>query len=166
MQKKLYSMAHNPLLATSIGPYIGKASRVLEKRINDNFADAGYEVTLDHMIVMMHLWKEDGQNQKTLCGLAGRNKTMITRIIDNLEKKNRVLRITDKEDRRNKLVYLTHKGKVEKKELEAVLIQTMKEATAGIPESELDICKKVLYKVFVNLADEDFAKHYPLNRFT
>ena len=159
-------MPHNPLLEKSIGPYIGKASRALEKRINDNFAKAGYEVSMDHMIVMMHLWREDGQNQKTLCGLAGRNKTMITRIIDNLEKQNRVLRITDKEDRRNKLVYLTHKGREEKKELEEVLIQTMKEATDGIPDSELDICKKVLYQVFLNVADEDFAKHYLLNRFT
>lgn len=159
-------MSHNPLLAKSIGPYIGKASRALEKRINDNFAEAGYEVSMDHMIVMMHLWREDGQNQKTLCGLAGRNKTMITRIIDNLEKQNRVLRITDKEDRRNKLVYLTHKGKAERKELEALLIQIMKEATDGIADSELDICKKVLYQVFLNVSDEDFAEHYPLNRFT
>ena len=156
-------MNENPILANSIGPYLGKAKRVLEKRINDNFETAGFDITLDHMIILMFLWHKDGQNQKSICGMAGQNKTMITRAIDSLEKQNFVLRVVDKEDRRNKLIYITHKGKQIKEDLEQVMIQSVQEATVNIPKADLEVCKEVLSKVFFNLADEEFIQHLPLH---
>ena len=148
-------MPKSPNLESSLGPYIGRASRVLEKRINHNFARAGYEISMDHWILLFHLWVKDGQNQKALCDYAGRNKTMITRSIDSLEKQNFVLRVPDSKDRRNKLIYLTHKGKELRIELERIMLESMEEATHGVEEAELETCKRVLDKVFGNLVDED-----------
>ena len=86
--------------------------------------------TLDRVLV--HLWIEDGQNQKTLCEIAGRHKTTITRTIDSLEEMNYVVRIPDQADKRHKLIYLTHKGKAEKEALIAQMLKTIAEATEGI----------------------------------
>ncbi|MCB0846362.1 MAG: winged helix-turn-helix transcriptional regulator [Bacteroidetes bacterium] len=153
-------MLKNPRLANSLGPYIGKAGKVMEKRVNDNFSKAGYELTLHHWIVMVHLWIKDGQNQKTLCDYAGWNKTMITRTIDSLEAQNYVIRVPDKEDRRNKLIYLTHKGKTAQDELGTIMIQSLDEATANIAQEDLETCKMVLQKIFLNLAEEEHITQF------
>ncbi|MEL6675191.1 MAG: MarR family transcriptional regulator [Bacteroidota bacterium] len=156
-------MPLTPHLENSLGPYIGKASRVLEKRINRNLMRAGYDMTLHHWIIMVHLWKKDGQNQKKLCEYAGRNKTMITRIIDGLEKENYVLRVPDKQDRRNKLIYLTHKGKSMQEELGELMEGTLAEATEGVSAEDLATCKQVLHQVFLNLADEEILEEFAEN---
>lgn len=135
----------------------------MEKRINENFAKAGHKITLEHWIVLVHLWIQDGQNQKTLCEYAVKNKTMITRTIDSLEERNYVLRVPDKADRRNKLIYLTHKGKNIQGELSSIMQQSMEEVTKGIDPTELAICKKVLNTVFLNLADEELLLRFSGN---
>ena len=154
-------MLINPKLRRSLGLFIGKANRVMEKRVNDNFTKAGYALTLDHWIVMMHLWSHDGRNQKALCQFAGRNKTRITRTLDSLEAQNYVLRVPDKEDRRNKLIYLTHKGKQIQEALSNIMLGSLEEATAGINPDDLQTCKKVLHQVFLNLADAEVLNHFP-----
>ena len=153
-------MLKNPKLEKSLGPYLGKAARVIEKRINENFEKAGKKITRNHWVVLVHLWKKDGQNQTTLCDYAGRNKTTITRTIDSLEKQNYVLRVPDSNDRRNKLIYLTHKGKQAQEALSEIMLTTLEEATAGIAPAHLDICKQVLHQVFLNLADEETLERF------
>ena len=153
-------MLEEPRLLQTLGPYMGKASRVMERHLNQNFALAGFEITLEHWIILVHLWLEDGRNQMTLCNFAGRNKTRITRIIDNLETQNYVVRVPDKNDRRNKLIYLTHKGKHAQKELTELVLKAYDQATQGIPPNEIDICKKVLHQVFLNLADEEHMQQF------
>lgn len=132
----------------------------MEKRVNENLTKAGFEISLDHCIILAHLWREDGTNQKSLCEFAGRNKTTITRSIDSLEAQNYVVRIPDKNDRRNKLIYLTHKGKAAREALSTVMLQTNDEATKGIPENEIQVCKSVLHRIFLNLADEEHIQHF------
>ena len=149
-------MEGNHHLYESLGAYIGKAGKVMEKRINHNFSQAGYDIRLEHWIVLVHLWIKDGQNQKTLCEIAGRHKTTITRTIDSLEEMNYVVRIPDQADKRHKLIYLTHKGKAEQGALIQQMQKTIQEATEGIPQTDIAVCKSVLGKIFLNLADEEF----------
>ena len=153
-------MHKNKTLTNSLGAFIGKAGKVLEKRLAENFAKAGYDLTLEHWIVLVHLWLEDGRNQKTLCEFAGRHKTSITRTLDSLEKYDFVVRIVDKNDRRNKLIYLTNKGKTAREPLSKQLENTMAEATEGVSAEKLNICKEVLGQVFFNLADEEHLRHF------
>lgn len=112
---------------------------------------AGYEMNLDQWIVMVHLWRQDGQNQRWLCEFAGQSKTSVTRAINVLESQNVVIRISDKEDRRNKLIYLTNKGKNLKEDMMPMLEEMKGKVTKGIPEGEIEVCKSVLRQMFVNL---------------
>ena len=145
-------------LYTHLGSYLGRAGKVMEKRINENFSMTEYPIRLEHWVVLVHLWLEDGQTQKDLCEYAGRNKTSITRTINSLEAQNFVVRIQDQHDRRNNRIYLTHKGKAAKEILTTQMFKTMDDAAEGITQEDLDTCKKVLNQVFLNLADEETLK--------
>lgn len=151
-------MDRDDKIFTHLGSYLGRAGKMMEKRINENFATTALPITLEHWIVLVHLWLEDGQNQQTLCEFAGRNKTSITRTINSLEAQNFVVRVQDQNDRRNKRIYLTHKGKQAKDILSTQMFKTMDEASQGISEEDLTTCKKVLNQVFLNLVDEETLK--------
>lgn len=146
-------MLENLEIEKSLGLYISKANKTIGKRINGNFCRSGYDITHDHWTVLAHLWMKDGQNQQALCEFAQKSKTTISRIIDDLEKQSFVLRVPDILDRRNKLIYLTHKGKSSHDELRAIMIQSLEEATLGIDSLAIEVCKKVLNQVILNLGN-------------
>ena len=135
----------------SFASLIGMIGKAMAKSLTERMRNAGYEMNMEHWIVLVHLWQEDGQNQAKLGQIAGRHKTAVTRAIDNLEELNYVLRVPDQNDRRNKLIYLTKAGK----ELEATLMpmaqETHREALADIPEEELAQCQGILRRILTNV---------------
>lgn len=158
-------MLGDPNIYQSLGAFLGKAGKVMGKRLSENFAEAGYDINLEHWILLVHLWAQDGLNQKALCNFAGQHKTHITRTITSLEKLGFVVRIPDKSDKRNKLIYLTRQGKEVREGLLEQMQKTMGEATKDIDPQDILICKQVLGKVFLNLADEDHLKFMDTNSY-
>ncbi|MEZ4772355.1 MAG: MarR family transcriptional regulator [Bacteroidia bacterium] len=135
----------------SIAPLVGKTAGILAHVMTERFRQAGYEISIEHWIVLVHLWRRDGRNQQELAGMSGRHKTAITRAINWLEERDFVVRIPDKADRRNNLIYLTFKGKNLKEILFPCAIDTMEEATRGISSEDLDHCKSVLKMIQENM---------------
>lgn len=158
-------MEENQNIYQSLGAYLGKAGKVLGKRLSDNFSSAGYEINLEHWIILVHLWAQDGLNQKALCDYAGQHKTAITRAINSLEKLGFVVRIPDKSDKRNKLIYLTHQGREVREGLVGQMEKTMSEASKDISDEDIETCKRVLGKVFLNLADEEHIQFSSYNSY-
>ncbi|GAB4403336.1 MAG: hypothetical protein OHK0039_02380 [Bacteroidia bacterium] len=146
--------AETPQYQDSLGAHIGRTGKVLSAALVARFRAAGYDYfTLDHWIVLLHLWHKDGQNQQYLGESAGRNKTTITRAIDSLEQRDFVVRIPDKDDRRNKLIYLTHGGRKLHETLMPLAEEVVQEATMGIPTTDIDTCKSVLNYMFQRLRE-------------
>ena len=139
----------------SIGAHIGRTSSLMGKALHRKLRQAGYDLTPDHWIVLVHLWEEDGQNQQHLAQVAGRNKTSVTRAIDALETQHFVVRVVDRDDRRNRRIYLTRDGRALCDILLPYIQALTAEATAGIPPEELAQCKAVLSKIFRNLQPAD-----------
>ncbi len=135
----------------SLGSIVRRAERALINKLNQYFKKNGYDVTTEQYRVLISLWNKDGQNQQELAEATFKNKTSITRLINGLEKKNLVVRIPDRTDHRNKLIYLTKKGKELPKVLAGLAKKTLKQAQAGIPEDEIETCKKVLCRVIQNI---------------
>lgn len=135
----------------SLGSIVRRAERVLINKLNQYFKKNGYDVTTEQYRVLINLWNKDGQNQQELAKATLKNKTSITRLINGLEKKNLVVRIHDRTDHRNKLIYLTKKGKELPEVLAGLAKKTLKQALAGIPEDEIETCKKVLCRVIQNI---------------
>ena len=139
-------------LEDSLGYIIGRASRAMANRLNQNFEQAGYDVTCEQWAVLVNLWQKNGQSQKELAGVTCKDKTSITRLIDGLEKKNVVVRIPDRIDGRQKLIYLTNKGKEFQQKLLSVVQKTLLEAQKEIKPNDLKVCKDVLRQVAQNMA--------------
>lgn len=140
------------ILQESIGFLLGVTNRLMACNLNRNLAAGGSGVSFEQWTVLVRLWDKDGQSQQELANNCGRDKTTMTRLLDNLEKQNIVLRVEDKNDRRNKLIYLTNLGKSLKVNLVPVARQTLEQAQKGISEEELSIFKSVLHKIRENLS--------------
>ena len=68
------------------------------------------DITFEMMQVLVELWKSDGVNQQILAQKTVKDKSSLSYLINNLEKRNLVYRKEDENDRRNKLIYLTDAG--------------------------------------------------------
>jgi len=84
------------ILEESLGYAMGRATRTLSTLVNYNFTKAGYDVTCEQWSVLVNLGKKNGQSQQYLASLTCKDKTTITRLIDNMENHNLVVRISDK----------------------------------------------------------------------
>lgn len=104
-----------------------------------------------HIGILVDLWSQDGVRQQDLAVSTIKDKGTITRTLNFLEKENLVVRVTDRSDKRNKRIYLTHKGKELEERLLPYAQRTISEATTGISQEELRVCKDVLAKLYMNL---------------
>jgi DNA-binding MarR family transcriptional regulator len=130
----------------------GMASIAVARRLQKNFKQAGFEVTIEQWSVLYHLWKEEGLSQQELCNHSFRDKPSITRLVDNLEKQKLVKRVASKEDRRVNRIYLTETGKNLQDQTMKVANQTLNEALAGVSVEDIERCKAILQQVYDNLS--------------
>ena len=93
----------------------------------------------------------DGQSQQQLCEATFRDKPSITRLVDNLEKLKLVKRVPSKDDRRSNLIYLTKEAEQLQEQTMELATQTLNEALEGVTNSQIEIAKEVLQKVYDNL---------------
>jgi MarR family transcriptional regulator, organic hydroperoxide resistance regulator len=138
-------------LNNSIGSLVYQADRHLINRLQRNFQDSGFDITVEQWKVLLNLFIKDGQNQQELSELTEKDKTSITRLVDGLEKRNLAVRIPDRSDRRNKLIYLTPKGKNMQNELVYNAEKTLVQALKDISEQDIEICRRVLCVIIENL---------------
>ena len=132
----------------SMGFLVGRAARVMAIRLNRKFAEAGYNLTVDHWIILSKLLHEGGQKQQHFSEVTGWDKTTITRIIDYMEERKWVYRAPSDHDRRIKLVYLTNQGKGLQQDLRVIVEKFNRELESQLQQDELLTCKKVLTEIF------------------
>ena len=135
------------------GKLIHHTERLLVNRLQRNFRESGHNINAEQWRVLINLWSQDGQTQQELSEKTWKNKGNITRMIDNLEKRNIVVRIPNHADRRSKLIYLTSKGKKYLKSLIPIARNTLYEAQENIPKDEMKLCKSILQQVINNLRE-------------
>jgi len=136
----------------SMGFLVGRAARMMAMNLNRNFADAGYNLTVDHWIILSKLLHEGGQKQQHFSEVTGWDKTTITRFIDYMEERNWVYRAPDTHDRRNKLIYLTNQGKGLQEDLRKIVEDNNNRLENGLDATELQHCKKILTTIFDNMS--------------
>ena len=135
----------------SLGFIIVKAGRLIENKLKSNFEKEGISVTPQQWSVLTVLWNEDGISQQKLADSFSKDKTSITRLLNNMEKNELILRKQNSHDMRNKKVFLTVKSKLLKKESIAVAEKTLLDALQGIDHNELRLTRNVLKKINENL---------------
>jgi DNA-binding MarR family transcriptional regulator len=138
-------------LETNVLYLCGELSHVLHGAITAAFKAGRIGVTVEQFSVLVLLFYQDGINQQEISIRLNRNKTTITRVISNMERKKMITRVTDKADARGKLIFLTHKGKtIQKRAIEKSGSIYMK-AISGINRKNLEQNARLLNKIIRNI---------------
>ncbi|MBE4909640.1 MarR family transcriptional regulator [Bacillus luteolus] len=135
----------------SLGYKLFHASRLMMNRLNQNFKEQGYPVTYEQWQILSRLYDEDGQTQNQLAILNERDQASVSRLIDNMIKRNLVKRVPHSEDKRINLIFLTEESKKIQGDLEGLAKKTIAEASNGMAEEDLNNCLEILDKIRKNL---------------
>ena len=138
-------------LEDSIGYLVRRLARALHTHLNTAFARAGCDVNAEHWAILATLGDRAGQCQQYLAYVTCRDKTNITRLLDDMERRNLLVRVPDQQDRRQKLIYLTNAGKALYRNLLPVVQATLAEAQKDIDPDELVVLRRVLNQMYQNL---------------
>lgn len=139
------------LLNKSLGYHLTSTARIFTNRLNQNFKEQDFPVTNEQWMIMIHLWEEDGLTQNKLAVLTEKDQPSVSRLIDNMLKRELVKRVPHPEDRRTNLIYLTEKGKKLQVGLITQAQKTINEASNGISEEQFEVFYEVLGQIKQNL---------------
>ena len=145
MNKQKFDLHESP------GFVVNTTARVLNNTLARAFVKSGYDITVEQWEILVVLWKRDGQCQHELATICGKDRPSVTRILDNMEKRDLVSRVSSEKDRRNKHVHLTKKGKELQDQLMKIANQFGKLSMKGMDEKEIESGKAFLKKIQANL---------------
>ena len=148
----------------SLGFLMNKGSLVFQRELNRNFNSSGYDITYEQWSTLMYLLHSDGNSQNEMAEKTHRDKVSITKIIDNLEKRDLVLRKQDNNDRRIKRIFITKSGKKLVPNLKSIAEKTLNEAFSDIKKKDLDSFKNVLSSIVENLTGQDLLEFVNINK--
>lgn len=132
------------LLNDSISRKIIKLRNLIRNRLNTEFSTADIDLTSEMYSVLRCLWEQDGVNQQTISEKTFKEKANLTKLLDNLEKRNYLYRKIDTSDKRNKKIFLSKNGKIIKKKVLAITEKALLDLESKVDSQELEITKKVL----------------------
>ncbi len=134
-----------------VGFNANRTGRLMARYLTKIFHNEGVSLNGDQWPILLHLWFKDGMNQQEIADTIFRDKATVARNIHVLEKENLVVRVADESDKRNNKIYLTHKGKELESKVLPVAFQLKEKAQKGIDPDEIEVCNKVLEKIYDNL---------------
>lgn len=114
-----------------------------------------YNLTPEQAGVLRRLGEQEGISQKELSIRMVKDQTNITRLLDQLEKKNLVRRGPNKEDRRSFLAYLTEDGKEMNEKIILAESEIMEIAFKGVPEERRILLKEVIEQMYTNINEHN-----------
>lgn len=145
----------NYSLENSIGYITQMLSQQLADRLIRKMRKNGIDMDIDEWIAMVHINHFDKQNQNQLVKATNRNKTAVTRLVNELEEKGWVERREDKADRRNNHIVLTPAGKKIYGKAVMLAEDTTEDAMNGISANEYKTWRNVTEKILDNAKSYD-----------
>jgi DNA-binding MarR family transcriptional regulator len=101
--------------------------------------------------LILHLGEADGLTISELARRCGLENSTMTPLLDELEKRRLAERVRDPEDRRAMRLHLTPEGKDMEPRLRGLLMRLQNAAFEGVPESDIEVMKRVMEKIVLNL---------------
>lgn len=137
-------------LDESIGFLVYRAQLTMKKELARQFRP--HHITPERWAVLSRLWEKDGQTQNELAERTFKDGPTITRICARLEDKGLVIRRPQPGDGRALLVSLSDEAHELVPELIPRALKTINRALSGVDADEAAIAKRVLCRMFENLA--------------
>lgn len=138
-------------LDLSFGYIVNRAAHRLQYELLQTFKKNGHDITPQQWAVLNRLWEQDGLSQVEISDMTFKDRPVITRIVDILERKGVVIRRPDAHDRRILRVYLTQKGKDYQEKLVPLAKEMLELGRYGISNEELECMTSALQKITANL---------------
>ncbi|THF75125.1 MarR family winged helix-turn-helix transcriptional regulator [Cohnella fermenti] len=136
------------LLDDSIGFLINRTGRRVSQLFALRLSPTG--VTTEQWSVLARLCEEDGISQKDLAHRVGKDQTNVTRILDQLERKELIVRRVNPEDRRSYLPSVTDSGRRAYEEIAPIEENVIRLISEGIPPEQLAALKELLSRIADN----------------
>ncbi len=136
---------------------IGRAALSLKAELEAAFLAAGYRLTAPQWALLHSLDQREGVSQNEIAQRVSKDKTNVARILAALEDDQLIHRSRDPRDRRSYQVYLTARGRRVVKTLEKAVLAVFQKAIVGIPKSDLEITRRTLKGIHVNLTGSQTA---------
>lgn len=134
-----------------IMPWLGKLGKIFSRKLEQSFKENNINLTKEQWVVLKNLNQKDGLTQNELAERMYSDKTSITRLINNLEKKKMVIRCECKTDKRAKLICVTPKGDAIFHEALPLIRTLAQEMQNNLNKEEVNTTMRLLKKVFKNL---------------
>ncbi len=128
-------------------PWLGRAVKSFDFHLADELAHAGVTLSKHQIILLRVLSLQDGIVQNDLAFITDRDKTSLTRLISNMERKGLLKRKNSKLDKRINRVFITQKGLKETKNAFPIIINEINNIQHRLDSNEIETTIKVLKQI-------------------
>ncbi|RHX88490.1 MarR family winged helix-turn-helix transcriptional regulator [Leptospira stimsonii] len=135
----------------TLGYRINRCAIVMKQALQERFASAGFTITPEEWILLNRLWENDKMTQNELSQKTIKDKTTVTRFLNDMEKDGLIRRVTSTADRRNNHVHLTAKGRSLKEKLIPIAKSVLADSVAGLDTKALEITLNSLMEIEKNM---------------
>ena len=119
---------------------------------------APLNIAPEQNLILLLLWDKDGLSQNEIAKKLEKDKTNITRMLSNLEKKGFIKRRCNEIDGRSFNIFLTEEGKKMGEHIHPITEEFNRIVCSGISEQEMDTVKEVLKKMRENVQKDKIVQ--------
>lgn len=114
--------------------------QIIQRKMKEHNIDISFEM----LHIMKNLRYTDKINQQELANLTDKDKSSLSYLIKNMEKRGFIFRIESKEDKRSKLVLLTEEGKRIHDEIVIIVNDVYEKLEKESNREHMQICIKYM----------------------
>jgi len=132
------------------GELIGKTSRLLTNSLSKQLLNSNAGITSEQWILLQILVK-GAKNQKELGEITSKSKGTINSLISYLLKSKLILKTVSSTDKRNTEISISKKGLLLIEESNLSALKSIKQATEGFSDNEIQELNNYLIRIQINL---------------
>lgn len=121
-----------------------KAQSLYRQIIQRKMKEHNIDISFEMLHIMKNLRYTDKINQQELANLTDKDKSSLSYLIKNMEKRGFIIRIESKEDKRSKLVLLTEEGKRIHDEIVIIVNDVYEKLEKESNREHMQICIKYM----------------------
>lgn len=125
--------------------------RVLSYRLKQQLKANDLNLTVEEFRALFYLWFDNGLTQNEIAEKAFKEKSLMTKTINSLQKKGLIIRKRKENDKRNKQIFLTNKAIDMESKAMTCANEITNQAEQNISKSDLEIFSSVIKKMEENL---------------
>lgn len=149
----IHLIVENFLIENTLGYKINRAAIVMKLELQERFRAAGFKITPEEWVILNRLWESDGMNQNEISQKTLKDKTTVTRFLNDMESDGLIKRVVAKSDRRNRLIFLTDRGKKLKEKLVQIAKSLLVDSCMGANKEDIAVTMGILARIEQNLAN-------------